>query len=68
MICNSCLGRKTLTGLGNMIKNCIACDGKGFVDDGQETGTPQAPRLASVKRKRRTPAEMAALRNKESEE
>ena len=51
-----------------MIKNCIACDGKGFVDDGQETGTPQAPRLASVKRKRRTPAEMAALRNKESEE
>ena len=67
MICSCCLGRQKVLGLGNMIKNCLKCGGTGVIDD-IETGGSQAPRLEYTKRKRRSPAEMAALRDKESEE
>ena len=67
MICSCCLGRQKVLGLGNMIKNCLKCGGTGVIDD-IETGGSQAPRLEYTKRKRRSPAEMAALRDKESKE
>ncbi len=47
--CDACDGRKKVTGLGGMIKDCPVCNGVGFVAEPE-----------SVKRKRRSPAEIAA--------
>ncbi len=56
--CESCHGRTFILGLGGMQKKCVICDGTGY--------TRPLEQLAEViKRKRRTPAEMAADKVKE---
>lgn len=52
--CDCCHGRRRITGLGGMDRDCGNCKGVGFVKADE-------PVVAVVvKRKRRTPAEMLA--------
>ena len=53
--CDCCDGRKQLVGLGGMTKDCGNCKGVGFVKSQTVLDT-----VVTVKRKRRTPAEMLA--------
>ncbi len=56
--CDGCDGRKLVTGLGGMRRDCPTCKGVGFTSD-------VAPTTVVVKRKRRSPAEMLADKDNE---
>lgn len=51
--CEMCAGRKEIIGLGAIKKKCPECKGVGYIDNDSLVAI-------SVKRKRRTPAEMLA--------
>lgn len=59
--CDCCEGRRTIVGLGGMRRDCGNCKGVGYVKAAADfDATP-----VSIKRKRRTPAEMLADVDKE---
>lgn len=58
--CDCCHGRRKITGLGGMERECGNCKGVGFVKF-------EAEPVVVVKRKRRTPAEMLVDNSKDNE-
>ncbi len=56
--CDQCHGQTIVKGLGGMEKKCVTCNGTGYT-------RPLEHIAEIIKRKRRTPAEMAADKVKE---